>query len=266
MSRALECRLYNRKDSGGAKQMALFASYSNQRLDLIGEDTIGLLKTIQTSFGIRFSDDDVIEATTVGTLSDCVTKKLDSPPSRQCLSAVVFFRLRRTLVDFRTIPRANIAPKTSLHGILPWRGRAKRWRDLQERSGLVLPNLRWPGWLLALSMGAVLALNVLEWKRIVAVAAFGSPLLAVFESILVAALLLWTVSPLAREFPGSCQTVGDLAKLGLAYNHGKITSEYGVSSGSEVLMALRQMIAAEESIDIEKITPDTRFPEDLKIY
>jgi hypothetical protein len=89
---------------------------------------------------------------------------------------------------------------------------------------------------------------------------------AVFEAILVWAFVLWFLRPLARAFPRSCQTFGDLAKLALAHNYARIASEYGVSPEREVLLALRQLIAAEETIDVEKVAAETRFPEDLKIY
>jgi hypothetical protein len=55
-------------------------------------------------------------------------------------------------------------------------------------------------------------------------------------------------------------------KLTLARNYGGIASESGVSSEREVLLLLRQLIAAEESIDVQEILPDTLFPQGLKIY
>jgi hypothetical protein len=78
--------------------------------------------------------------------------------------------------------------------------------------------------------------------------------------------LLRLLAPFARTFPRSCETVGDLAKLTLARNYSKIATEHGISSELEVLAALRQLIAAEESIDVQTILPDTLFPEGLNIY
>jgi hypothetical protein len=59
-----------------------------------------------------------------------------------------------------------------------------------------------------------------------------------------------SVTARPREFPSGCETFGDLTKLTLARNYGKISAEYGVSSEQEVLLLLRQLIATEEELDI----------------
>jgi hypothetical protein len=79
-------------------------------------------------------------------------------------------------------------------------------------------------------------------------------------------VVLTLLSPLAREFPSGCETFGDLTKLTLARNYGRISAEYGVSSEQDVLGLLRQLIAAEMGLDFRKVTPETPFPEGLNIY
>jgi hypothetical protein len=131
---------------------------------------------------------------------------------------------------------------------------------------VVLPELRWPLWLVALSLAVVISVFTLGWTRLVSLAGSGAGVLTVLGGFLALAFLLKLLAPLARHFPRSCESFGDLVKLTLARNYAGIASEYGVSSKREVLLLLRQLIVAEESIDVEEILPDTLFPEGLKIY
>jgi hypothetical protein len=58
------------------------------RLEQFGEDTTELVLTIEESFGIEFTTDDLAQAKTVGELSSCIVGKLRNPVSRQCLGAI----------------------------------------------------------------------------------------------------------------------------------------------------------------------------------
>lgn len=237
-----------------------------QRLQLFGEDTCELVRTIEESFGIMFSEDELVHARTIGELGHCIMGKLEHPVSHQCLSAIVFYRLRRAFSILFNIPRAQIAPATSLYELMPWKKRKKQWREIQNNLNFVLPQLRWSLWLVALSMlivGLVLALPALK-----ALWSFGT---ASVLFTIVAAIAIWVpvlviLSPLARTFPQSCETFGDLVKLTLARNYGKIASQHSTSSDREVLQALPQLIAAEVGSDVKEMSLETLFPEGLHIY
>lgn len=79
-------------------------------------------------------------------------------------------------------------------------------------------------------------------------------------------LLPIILNPLAREFPRNCRTLGDLVKLALARNYGKLAASHGMTSEQEVLQSLLLLIATETVKDIETLSPDTLFPEGLNIY
>jgi hypothetical protein len=240
-----------------------------QRLKLFGEDTRDLLCTIEASFGVKFSENDLIEAKTIAELAQRISKKLEQPLSEKCLSAVVFYRVRRTFIRLFDIPRGRITPEMPLRDIMPWKDRRKQWRGLQDHLRFVIPELRWPLWLVALSLamvGAVFTLPPLGWARLVPFAGSASGLVTLVGAICVWVLLLKLLAPLARTFPRSCDSFGDFVKLVLARNYAKIASEHGRSSEREVLLILSQLVAAEESIDVEEIGPNTLFPEGLKIY
>jgi hypothetical protein len=243
--------------------MVLIEAHKTQRLKLVGEDACDLLRVIEASFGVKFNEDEFVEAKTIGELAGCILSKLEQPLSEKCLSAVVFYRLRRTFIRLFDTSRADITPETPLRELMPWRDRKRQWRRMQEHLRFVLPELRWPLWLVALSLAVVISVFTLGWTRLVSLAGSAAGLLTVMGGFLALAFLLKLLAPLARHFPRSCES---FVKLTLARNYAGIASEYGVSSEREVLLLLRQLIAAEESIDVEEILPDTLFPEGLKIY
>jgi hypothetical protein len=235
-----------------------------QRLELFGEDTCELVNTIEQSFGMRFTKEELAQATTIGVLARFVTEKLNYPLSQKCLSAVMFYKLRRAFVELFEIPRAKITPATSLYEVMPWTTRKKQWRTLQDRLNYVLPQLMLPRWTLMFSLlmtGVVLYLLV-EGKMLGSI----SVLVGTFAAIPVWFLALIFLSPFARQFPGRCESFGDLVTLALARNYAKLAATHGGSSEKQVAHLLLELIAAETSLDMEKLSLDSRFPEDLHIY
>jgi hypothetical protein len=239
-----------------------------QRLRLFGEDSCELVRTIEQSFGIKLTEDDLIQAETIGALASIVFAKLEHPISPQCLSSVMFYKLRRAFGELFDVPRAKIAPYTSLQELMPWKSRKTQWRRVQDRLNCALPQLRWPlslvvMWLLLTALAAYLLLGL---SMLTALGA-ASGVVGIITFISVLVLLAVILSPLGREFPRSCDTFGDLVKLALARNYGKIASRYGMSSQEESVQSLLlQLIAAEVSADVDELSSDTRFTEGLRIY
>jgi hypothetical protein len=249
--------------------MTLLEADGIQRLEQFGEDTHDLLRVIQASFGIEFTTDDLVRTKTIGELGGCICGKLKHPVSEQCLSAVVFYRLRRAFIDLFDTPRALIKPDKPLLELMPWTDRRKRWRGVQKQLGLVLPDLRWPRWLLCSSLviaGSVSALIVHGLAQTMSNYGIGLGLPVVVIGVLTWALMLKLLSPLARAFPRSCEAFGDLVQLALARGYAAIASQRGGASEREVLLALRRLIAAEIGTDVNKVRPETYFPEGLNIY
>jgi hypothetical protein len=238
-----------------------------QRLQLYGEDSCDLMLTIEQSFGVRFSEDDLVQATTIGALSRTIFTKLESPVSPRCLSAVTFYKFRAAFVEAFGVPRSAISPAASLRRLMPWKSRKRQWRQIQDHLDYVLPQLPWPLWLVALWLLLTgLALYFLfDWRMFKMLGAASA-----FVGIIGTISILWLtgviLNPLARRLPRSCETFGDLVKLALARNYGKITAKHGISSERDVARLVLQLIAAEIAVDVEKLSVDTNFPEGLNIY
>jgi hypothetical protein len=189
---------------------------------------------------------------------------MNNPRSSQCLSSVVFYRLRQTFIASFNIPRAAIKPETPLLTLMPWVTRRKRWHKLQDSLQVKLPQLLYPVWVIAASIIITGFVFWAEWSQLVALTGKALGLAVAFGALFLWAVVLRLLAPLARTFPRSCETFGELAKLTLGRNYGKISSERGGwSSEREILLVLRQLIAAETSVAIDDLEPGTLLFEDV---
>lgn len=200
-------------------------------------------------------------------MAEIIFKNLKHPASPQCLSAITFYRLRRTFMELFGTPRVKMSTATSLYELMPWKARRKQWRSIEDYLNYVLPRLKWPVWLLGIALvftGSTLYfLFSLKLLRAIGSA---SVLVGIVGFIALLVPVCLALNPLAREFPRGCVTLGDLTKLVLARNYGKLAARHGMSSQKEIIHSLLVLVAEETATDIVKLSSDTHFPEDLGIY
>ena len=91
-------------------------------------------------------------------------------------------------------------------------------------------------WLLGLCLAMAIASSATIWLLLPHYSPRDSGLLVVLSGFLFFALQLRLLGSLARSFPRSCKTVGDLANLALGCNHAKISTQYGKSSEPELFL------------------------------
>lgn len=237
---------------------------------VLGEDTWELFELIEDSFGVDFGDYYALYGITVRELAEVIDKKANYPTEEKCLSSVVFYKLRRTLGELFGIPRTAIRPSTSVSELLPWRYRSARWKMLQEHLGLTFPSLYFPVWFLLLSLIGPPALFVTLLKfwrpQLGTIWMINGSLLLIFLTFMYIVPAIDKRFHLSRILPKGCETFGGLVKIVLARNFDIFASQNGSSGAAGILMSLSQLIAAQVSFDIEKISSETRIPQDLNIY
>jgi len=84
-------------------------------------------------------------------------------------------------------------------------------------------------------------------------------------------LIVWVgtrskLQSVATNLPRRCDTVRGLVKSIVSRNFGILCAGIGGWNDREVWEALRQLIADETSTNLEKIMPDTPFPDGLGIF
>lgn len=226
----------------------------------LGEDTWELFELIEKSFGVTL-DYATLLGSSVRDIAELIAQQATKPRSEKCLTAAMFYLLRREFVSGLAMPKASIHPKVSLTSLLPWNKRREGWLLLEKHLQLELPALRMPAWLflstLFLSVGAGFLFWETAWKNL---------LWAGIVTISSWIALLRLVVPLGRAFPNGCETFGDLVRLTLALNYAELSARFGGASPSLITELLMQLIAAEIGADSDEITPETRVPQGLNIY
>jgi len=237
---------------------------------VLGEDTWELFEVIEDSFGVDLGDFSALCGKTVSELAEVVSKKANYPTPQKCLSAVAFYRLRSAFGTLFGIPRTTIRPATRLSDLLSGKVRRARWMMLQEHLGLTLPALRFPGWVLWLSLisppALLISLRAFVGLRLSAGWIVGGSSVLI---LLTFARIIPAVDariPPARIIPEGCETFGGLVKAVLARNYAVFASQGAGSSEGDVLKALRQLAAMQLGMDVGKVSLESRIPQDLDIY
>lgn len=180
--------------------------------DLGGVD---LLLDIERIFKITFENAEAEEMVTVGDLYSAILKRFPEPSKQRkiCLTAVMFYRLRRQLAAIH--PTKQIGPDTRLESLFESMPLRKTWQRLEDSLSLGLPPLR-VGWtpvgpLLSLCLRTSAPLSLL----------WGALLLPAVVAALPSFLL---TAPFIRRLPTEFETVGDLTRE-MAYLHFRELSE-----------------------------------------
>ncbi|MGD8239660.1 MAG: hypothetical protein PVH68_13965 [Armatimonadota bacterium] len=236
----------------------------------MGLDIVEVQMGCEEEFGVELSEEEFQEVRTVGDLHACILKKFRYMGSPGCLSAKVFYRLRRGLMDALGVARDRVRPKTAMADLVPVEDRPANWQALSRAVDLALPRLGRPGWMqwliyapmaaaLAAWLAACVAAVVFDWWLAFRVA--------------LGAMAMCALGPLADRItsrfavllPADCETVGSTVKRVVRHNFGAPTRAPDARTEAEVWERLRPVVAEELAVEPDTITPETRFYEDLRI-
>ena len=205
-----------------------------------------LIETVEESFGVKFNRDEVNDETRIEHLCRMMASQLRPTSSSVCFSSIVFWRLRRTLINVFGVTRSSITPSASTELMLPAAKRRHAWRALSEGSGLRLPRLEYPE-----HLNAPILITSVLLSIVIAIIGRGGWWLAaaVVAMPFAASLLFLLLRPFADILPAQCHTLGDLAKVAVGLNYGRIALKYGPSNEQQMANALRRLVA--DLIDID---------------
>ncbi len=250
----------------------------------MGLDVVELVMAVEDTFGIELPDEEAQEVITVGDLHDLAMRKLEAVTSQEgkpaCHSGHVFYRVRRALTDCAHVPRRDITPQSDVQRFFvatdagsPER-RREAWKQLGDALGLRLPPLQLPGGKgvdATISIGTVAAVMLTTWALGGHLGiAHWAALFVLWVSVglalsVCAAILVYRFTRrFADRIPPHCETVGGLVQVVAAINSGQLIHELGTTAEA-VWERLREIVAAESGMPIERVTREASLYKDLKL-
>jgi hypothetical protein len=191
----------------------------------MGLDFIEVVLEVEEKFGIAIEDDEITPLATLGQFSDLIARKFSSEKPSGCPTAKAFYLLRRSMTSVLSLPRKDVRPTSSTTALLPYWGRNRAWKRLEQSLALRLPPLanqadRTILWSCGISMPTTFLLGLVVWHDLFA--AVGAAIVSLLPAVLfgfIVGILFLPHTPYRNH-----QTIGGLAKGLIAYNYDRFVS------------------------------------------
>ena len=191
-------------------------------LHIDSEDLEDILGKLQDSFKFDFSDFEIENLITINQLADRVISKLDFQEGKECTSQIVFYKLRKHLIDNLKIDDTELLPKTRLRDLFQRKGRKQLWDNIFSGFYVKIPRLSPPGYLI-----------------LILILFFIASVIVMFSSSFFIGLILFAASWIGW----------------------KLSDRYGKSFPAENLGELAKRISSETYIDSRKHKNTVNIPE-----
>ena len=237
----------------------------------MGLDLVELVLEVEKTFSITVDERGGPTIATAGDLHCYVLERLGPEDHADCLSNVVFYRLRRALTDTFGFDRARVRPETPVETLLPRKTRLDDWRRLGAALGLTLPALERPGWVYQVVLPAWVVGILTTVFLLVILVIDRDGLFYNREPLLAAAVVGFVVAvgvevatrPLERLLPPGCESVRELVEALVSLNFARLSSEQRRWNRDDVWTAVRGIVARVFQLPPEEVTETTRFVQDL---
>jgi hypothetical protein len=231
--------------------------------EAMGLEIVEILMNVEDAFGFSISDEDAAGFATLGDVNECVLARRFRAKPDVCLNAIAFHKVRRALMSALRLPRDAVRVSTNLSDIIR-RRRRKSWRAIGKASGLRLPILRRPRWVVTMAVLAALVLGAASSLLLGLKLFHGGVAVAILLAGVFGYALFWLTECLAYVFPPEVATVGQLAKAILARNYRPIVAESEKSAtDAEVWDTLRRIIGEQTGVAPGKLTKQFKVSKNL---
>ena len=112
----------------------------------MGLESVELMMDVEDRFEIAIPDSAMEQIQTVGDLHAFLMDRIRQQNSGVCLSAALFYPVRKILVDDFSVDRAEVRPATRLESMVAKGDRQRFWSKLEEAVAARLPRLKRSKW------------------------------------------------------------------------------------------------------------------------
>lgn len=232
----------------------------------MGLDSVELVMEFEKKFGIEIPDADAEKLTTVGSVHEYIYNRILSAKSHNCLSQHLFYKIRQYFFDHLIIPKSAISAKSNINEMFPTQNRKVEYKKFSEAMALAVPELTLNNKTRKLLeiIGSILILGSLivaflltsffsysKWFYIL-------PVAGIILTILISQLLnpyRTTISPmLVKDY---------IYKL-ISLNYAQLTENNHLTK-QEIISVINQVIVDKIGVDMEELTPEKSFTDDLGV-
>jgi acyl carrier protein len=232
----------------------------------MGLDGVELVMEIEKAFDIRIPDEEAEKILTVGDMYNSVWNHLENRHSNQCNSQILFYTLRKYFTDTFQLPKHLFKPHTLLNDIFPRENRRKQYFIMENNINLELPGLvltdHWGVFLNSVGLicipGGILFSIILKNFFNYSNWVFLIPLAGSATTLLTSKFLIPKRTVIRPSL------VRDFTHKTLAMNYSTVTKKMGVNR-KEVETVINQIIVDKIGVDLEEISPEKSFTDDLGV-
>lgn len=222
-----------------------------------------ILPEVENAFGFSIPDEDAAELNTADKLHAYILAHRYQGRQDARLNSIAFHKIRRALMSVLRIPRNAVRASIDLSEIIP-RRRRRTWRAIGNTSGLRLPFLRRPSWVVTVATIAAIGLGVAVSVLLGLKPFRGGVLVAILSTGVFGYALFWLTTFLACESPREVATIGQLTKAILARNYQSILAESKKSAtDQEIWDILRPIIGVQVKVQPSQCANKAEFPKNL---
>ncbi len=232
---------------------------------MMGWDSGTLISAVEDAFGFSIPEEEVAKLKNLGNLFEYILAHRIHGKRQNQLNSIALYKIRQAMMTVLHLPKEELQESTALSAIIP-KHRRRLWRRLHEKSGLRLPQLQRPLWLVRVSFLIVLALS-LAMPLCFSLTLFRGALLVSILTAVAAGYALVQLTKLAEtKFQPGCVTLGDLANGVMARNFQAMVEESErFSTDAEIWETLCLVVAKQLDIPPNNLTRNTKLSQDRSV-
>lgn len=208
------------------------------------EDWDEVLRKVETSYGIKFRENELVHIRTLGELIEAIDAKVTGIDSNDCTTQQAFYRIRTALATQLELDPVLLGTNTRLEDFVPRKGRRRTFRKVEAILGVKLHVFRLKPWVAMFFIGLFIGSFVaFIWSAQIAL--LGLATLAV---------LSWSALATTKEL--SVATVGELAERTSKRAYKLMRRNYGTVNRKELKAKLKSLFQDELGLDDNDLRDD----------
>ena len=215
--------------------------------DFDAEDIGDVLLKIEKTFQINFTDSDLKEVKTFGSLCDLVVNKVKQQHSDSCTTQQAFYKLRNAINSKNPIDKYLLKPQTKLSEIFPRDNRIEVVADIEAEMGFHMSLLQPKQWIVwAFSLLLLAAVGITFYSEIAGYICGG-----------IAILGLVLAGKFGKEL--KVKTLGDLSEKIAREHYLKCRRDASSVNRAEIAAKVKELFADYLSVEPSALRKEARF-------